>query len=380
MFARLSLNHCLFAATMMVGLLFGAELVRAASGSTSVQSPGRVASVGNGGPATSTTSSTRTSTAAGQVGKGGGLLGITDADPVGDATPAGARNQVRDAEWETFVATAYCSCTKCCGRNAQGITASGLKLRPGHRVVAVDTRFIALRSLVEIDGMGRFAALDTGSAIKGRRVDVWMPDHDDALQFGRRKIRLRVVSKGGRGAGEPARETWHEGTLGLPTGGKSVRTRGAAIPATVAPEATNNEVRSAVSAQPPVAAVIATPDGSDRAVADADDGCPAEHDEAAVALLPTNGGGRSAAGVWGGETGGLAGGSPVDAGAAEAGIRGGAADLRGEGAAHMAGGLWLSDVGTVMLCIWAVAAGVVWARRRSGRVLQVASDGEVARA
>src|SRR5947209_2961877 len=82
-----------------------------------------------------------------------------------------------DEQWETFVATAYCSCTKCCGPNAQGITASGHRLKPGHRVVAVDPHVIPLRSVVEVEGLGKWAALDTGSAIKGNRIDIWMPSH-----------------------------------------------------------------------------------------------------------------------------------------------------------------------------------------------------------
>jgi 3D (Asp-Asp-Asp) domain-containing protein len=105
---------------------------------------------------------------------------------------AGAAGVAQRDEWEAFVATAYCSCTKCCGRNAQGITAAGYRLRPGSRVVAVDPTVIPLRSRIEIAGSGEFAALDTGSAIKGKRIDIWIPSHRDALQFGRRTIQVRV--------------------------------------------------------------------------------------------------------------------------------------------------------------------------------------------
>jgi len=95
--------------------------------------------------------------------------------------------------WETYVATAYCSCTKCCGKNAMGITFTGHRLKPGSRVIAVDPTVLALRSLVEIDGMGKFMALDTGSAIKGRRIDIWFEDHQEALVFGKKPVRVRVA-------------------------------------------------------------------------------------------------------------------------------------------------------------------------------------------
>jgi 3D (Asp-Asp-Asp) domain-containing protein len=113
--------------------------------------------------------------------------------------------------WATFTATAYCSCTKCCGPKAQGITASGHRLRPGDQVIAVDPEVIPLRSVVELRGLGRFAALDTGSAIKGRRIDIWMNDHQAALQFGRRAVKLRVLRSAGRARAEwvgPEHELW----------------------------------------------------------------------------------------------------------------------------------------------------------------------------
>ena len=94
--------------------------------------------------------------------------------------------------WVEFTATAYCSCKKCCGPNAQGITASGHKLKEGDKVIAVDKTVIKFRSTVEIEGMGEYKALDTGSAIKGGIIDIWMESHQDALNWGRRKVRIRV--------------------------------------------------------------------------------------------------------------------------------------------------------------------------------------------
>lgn len=61
-------------------------------------------------------------------------------------------------------------------------TASGMIVQPG--IVAVDPRLIPLGSKVWIQGLGTFVAADTGSAIKGARVDVFSTSYRDALQWG----------------------------------------------------------------------------------------------------------------------------------------------------------------------------------------------------
>lgn len=85
------------------------------------------------------------------------------------------------------IATSYCACKKCCGANAQGITASGQQVRTG--MIAVDKRVIPLGTRVKIKGKSYLAA-DTGSGIRGRRIDIYMPSHQAALEFGRKKMRI----------------------------------------------------------------------------------------------------------------------------------------------------------------------------------------------
>lgn len=86
----------------------------------------------------------------------------------------------------TFEATAYCPCTKCCGANAKGITASGTKVQ-ANRTIAVDPKIIPLGSKVHIEGFGDYIAEDTGGAIKGYKIDIYFQTHQDALNFGRKK-------------------------------------------------------------------------------------------------------------------------------------------------------------------------------------------------
>lgn len=85
------------------------------------------------------------------------------------------------------VATAYCACKICCGANAKGITASGLQVKVG--MVAVDKRIIKLGTKVRI-GNKIYLAADTGSAIKGKRIDIFCKQHTDAINFGRKKLRI----------------------------------------------------------------------------------------------------------------------------------------------------------------------------------------------
>lgn len=89
-----------------------------------------------------------------------------------------------DAYDEKFTITAYCPCTTCCGPNATGTTASGAKAKANH-TIAVDKSVIPLGTHVWIDGK-EYVAEDTGSAIKGNRIDIFFNSHQEALNYGRR--------------------------------------------------------------------------------------------------------------------------------------------------------------------------------------------------
>ena len=92
------------------------------------------------------------------------------------------------AEWivETVEITAYCSCEKCCGDWADGVTASMHKLKPGDKVVAAPKRF-AFNTPMYVPGYGFTSVQDRGGAIKGNRLDLWFPSHKEALIWGRQK-------------------------------------------------------------------------------------------------------------------------------------------------------------------------------------------------
>ena len=72
-----------------------------------------------------------------------------------------------------------------------GITASGLPVREG--LVAVDPRLIPLGKRIWVEGLGVLLAADTGSLIRGNRLDVFMDDKRAAMEFGRQTLRGVVM-------------------------------------------------------------------------------------------------------------------------------------------------------------------------------------------
>ncbi len=98
-------------------------------------------------------------------------------------------------------ATAYDLSVESCGKTPDhpeyGITYSGTKARPG--VVAIDPKVIPLGSKLYVeclDGLkdyGFASAEDTGSAIKGSKIDLFMEDSKAAWRFGRRKVRVYIL-------------------------------------------------------------------------------------------------------------------------------------------------------------------------------------------
>jgi len=89
-----------------------------------------------------------------------------------------------------YVATAY---------SLRGRTASGQMVAKG--VIAADPRHLPLGSRVRIEAgsySGEYVVADTGSMVRGRRIDIWTPSSREAMRFGRRTVKLTVLSLAGR--------------------------------------------------------------------------------------------------------------------------------------------------------------------------------------
>ncbi len=85
-----------------------------------------------------------------------------------------------------YVATAY---------SLRGKTASGRMVSKG--IIAADPRVLPLGSRVrlEVPGYhGEYLVADTGGMIRGRRIDIWIPSSREAMRFGRRTVKLTVLS------------------------------------------------------------------------------------------------------------------------------------------------------------------------------------------
>lgn len=105
---------------------------------------------------------------------------------------AGADNEaraVRPGAALHLTATAYCHAGK---------TAAGTRTHTG--IVAADPRVLPEGSVLRIVQPGGFAGIytvmDTGGLIKGRDLDIFMPNCDRAVRFGRRAVQVRVLRRG----------------------------------------------------------------------------------------------------------------------------------------------------------------------------------------
>lgn len=91
---------------------------------------------------------------------------------------------------KTFNTSAYCSCSKCCGKTS-GRTASGTKATPG-RTVAAPSKF-AFGTKLNIGGH-IYTVEDRGGAISGNKIDVYVNSHSAALQWGVKYLPVSVAN------------------------------------------------------------------------------------------------------------------------------------------------------------------------------------------
>ncbi|WP_396265749.1 3D domain-containing protein [Halobacillus shinanisalinarum] len=88
-------------------------------------------------------------------------------------------------------ATAYtANCEGCSGTTYTGIN---LHANPKKKVIAVDPNVIPLGSKVRVPGYGVAVAGDIGGAIEGKRIDIFMDQHSQAIKFGRQNIEVEIL-------------------------------------------------------------------------------------------------------------------------------------------------------------------------------------------
>src|ERR1700733_5605023 len=88
-----------------------------------------------------------------------------------------------------FIATAY---------STKGNTVKGIETQPG--IVAADKHVLPLGSTIRVTGAGKYSGMyvvtDLGTAIVGRRIDIFMMEIADARAFGRQEVQVELVKPG----------------------------------------------------------------------------------------------------------------------------------------------------------------------------------------
>lgn len=87
-----------------------------------------------------------------------------------------------------FEATAY---------SVTGTTASGSRTRTG--IVAADPAVLPLGSRIRVHGAGSYSGVytvaDTGVEVRGREIDIYVPDGAAAKRFGRRRVQVEILER-----------------------------------------------------------------------------------------------------------------------------------------------------------------------------------------
>jgi 3D (Asp-Asp-Asp) domain-containing protein len=111
------------------------------------------------------------------------------ATPVKAASQKPSSNQVK----KTLTVSASAFTANCKG--CSGITYTGINLKknPHMKVISVDPKVIPLGSKVYVPGYGTAIAADKGSAIKGNRIDVFVPNYNDAIKWGRKTVTVQIL-------------------------------------------------------------------------------------------------------------------------------------------------------------------------------------------
>jgi 3D (Asp-Asp-Asp) domain-containing protein len=118
------------------------------------------------------------------------------APPVLTETPPQTPVEAVAAPAVPYLATAY---------SLRGKTASGRMVNTG--LIAADPRVLPLGSRVRLEAgtfSGEYLVADTGTRVRGKRIDIWTPSSHQAMRFGRRLVKLTVLSFGGKRAPKTA--------------------------------------------------------------------------------------------------------------------------------------------------------------------------------
>lgn len=135
---------------------------------------------------------TKTSGEASVAGNSAAATGavIEATDPAGALANSTMSNPAPVTKPASYTATAY---------SLYGKTASGRRVSKG--LIAADPSILPMGTRVRLDAgtySGEYLVADTGGAVRGKRIDIWTPSGREAMRFGRRTVKLTVLSYGPR--------------------------------------------------------------------------------------------------------------------------------------------------------------------------------------
>lgn len=119
------------------------------------------------------------------------------------AVPVLHADQLKEFDEEVEVtATGYTAGIESTGKTKEhpqyGITFSGVKVRRDvFSTIAADRKVFPIGTVLHIPGYGYGVVADTGSAIKGKKIDLFFETVDDVYkEWGKKKVKVRVIHKG----------------------------------------------------------------------------------------------------------------------------------------------------------------------------------------
>lgn len=105
------------------------------------------------------------------------------------STPA--YNGVSRGSSFTIIATGYCPCAKCNYPYGGHPAYDGEPL--GYGIIAVDPTVIPMGTRLYVEGYGEGIAADQGNAIKGYHIDLCFMSHQEALDWGIKRVNVTIL-------------------------------------------------------------------------------------------------------------------------------------------------------------------------------------------
>ena len=120
------------------------------------------------------------------------LITATEKTAISSSDSPSPSSEVIAVPAQAYMATAY---------SLRGRTSSGRP--PSRGLIAADPSVLPLGTRVRLEAgpfSGEYVVGDTGGSVRGRRIDIWTPTTNEAQRFGRRVVKLTVLSFGAKRA------------------------------------------------------------------------------------------------------------------------------------------------------------------------------------